>query len=125
MANSINNKAYLQKLLTGWELTYKKGHLTFWILLSLKDGSKYVDDILNFIDEHSAGSISYDEQSLYRALRKYHTIELIDLELRDGNKGPSRKYYSLTKIGRELLEIFVERNILIFQSEKMLSLLKH
>jgi PadR family transcriptional regulator, regulatory protein PadR len=118
-----NNEAYLHKLLADWELTYKKGHLTFWLLLSLKEGPKYLDEMMGFVSEHSGGSVTYDEQSIYRALRKYYTIELVDFELRDGNKGPQRKYYTLTPIGKSLLQLFLERNILLFQSKKMLSII--
>ena len=37
-------------LLNSWEETYKKGQLTLWIFLSLKDGDKYVDEIKYFIE---------------------------------------------------------------------------
>jgi len=36
-------------LLNSWEETYKKGQLTLWIFLSLKDGDKYVDEINSFL----------------------------------------------------------------------------
>ena len=38
-------KDILPDLLTSWEETYKKGQLTLWVFLALKDGQKYVDEI--------------------------------------------------------------------------------
>jgi PadR family transcriptional regulator PadR len=32
-------------LLTTWEETYKKGQLTLWIFLALRDGDKYMNEI--------------------------------------------------------------------------------
>ena len=51
-------------LLNSWEETYKKGQLTLWIFLSLKDGDKYVDEIKSFIENMSNNTISCEEQSL-------------------------------------------------------------
>ena len=41
----------MEELLNSWEETYKKGQLTLWIFLSLKDSSKYVDEIKSFIEK--------------------------------------------------------------------------
>ena len=70
-----NDVDYRNELLTTWEDTYKKGQLTLWIFLALKDGPKYVNDIRDFILEFSEGTISCEEQSLYRALRKFNTSD--------------------------------------------------
>ena len=45
----MSNKELLSELLETWEETYKKGQLTFWIFLSLKESKKYVDEIKRFI----------------------------------------------------------------------------
>ena len=37
---------FMEELLNSWEETYKKGQLTLWIFLSLKDSSKYVDEMI-------------------------------------------------------------------------------
>lgn len=110
---------YKQELLKTWEETYKKGQLTFWILLSLREEARYVNDIMEFIASMTRGSITCEEQSLYRALRKFHALEMVDFELRDGNKGPDRKYYFLTSLGAEILEKFIRRNILILFNENL------
>ena len=110
-------------LLNSWEATYKKGQLTLWIFLSLKEEKKYVDEIKEFVEKKSNGTITCEEQSLYRALRKYEQIKVLDYELRKGNKGPDRKYYFLTPLGDQLFQQFVNRNIQLFFSEEIRHLL--
>jgi len=114
----------LLELLNAWEETYKKGQLTLWIFLSLQEGYKYVDEIKDFIVLKSKGSITCEEQSLYRALRKFEYIDVLKYELRKGNKGPERKYYYLTSLGQTLFEQFVKRNIHLFYSEEIKNLIK-
>ena len=64
-----------------------------------------------------------ETQSLYRNLRKYQHIGVVDFETGEGNKGPERKYYFLTDLGKELLNQFVLRNINIFFGQKIKCLL--
>jgi len=117
-------KNILPDLLSSWEETYKKGQLTLWIFLALKDGQKYVDEIKEFIENKSKNTINCEEQSLYRNLRKYEHIDVVTFENKKGNKGPDRKYYFLTKMGNELLEKFIERNIELFFSTEIKNILK-
>ncbi|SZD74185.1 Uncharacterised protein [Candidatus Ornithobacterium hominis] len=70
----MKNDKKLNELLLSWENTYKKGQLTLWIFMALQESKKYVDEIKNFIEKKSDGTISCEEQSLYRALRKYEHI---------------------------------------------------
>ena len=123
MMSNTQNKTLLD-LLSSWEETYKKGQLTLWIFLALKDEDKYVDEIKTFIEEKSKRTIRCEEQSLYRNLRKYQHIEVVNYNLKKGNKGPDRKYYYLTDTGKELLEKFIERNINLFFSTDINKLLK-
>lgn len=120
----MKTENYKQELLSTWEDTYKKGQLTLWIFLALKDGPKYVSEIRDFISEFSDNSISCEEQSLYRALRKFSHLEIVGSEPGKGNKGPDRKYYSLTKLGEDLLYEFTERNIRLFFNPKLIDLMK-
>lgn len=113
-----------QPLLEAWEETYKKGQLTLWIFLALKDEPKYVEEIKLFVETESNNTMKCEEQSLYRNLRKYKHIDVVDFKTKKGNKGPDRKYYFLTKTGEELLEKFIERNIQLFFNGKLNELLK-
>lgn len=120
-----NNQKYKTDLLTSWEETYKKGQLTFWLLLALRDKSLFVSEIKNFIESATNGTISCEEQSIYRSLRKYYDLEIVDYELRQGHKGPDRKYYFLTIIGKELLHEFTQRNISILYNKKLSDLINN
>jgi DNA-binding PadR family transcriptional regulator len=119
----MNKDNQLTELLSAWEDTYKKGQLTFWIFLSLKDGNKYVDEIKSFVEEQSNQTMTCESQSLYRNLRKYQHIGVVDFETGEGTTGPERKYYFLTTLGKELLNQFVSRNINLFFNQKIKSLL--
>lgn len=111
-------------MLLSWENTYKKGQLTLWIFMALQGGKKYVSEIKSFIEEKSNGTISCEEQSLYRALRKFEYIDVLAYDLQEGNKGPDRKYYYMTELGQELFDRFVNRNIKLFYSTEIINILK-
>ena len=112
-----------QELLSAWEETYKKGQLTLWIFLSLKEGPKYVSGLQESIERFSKGTIHAEEQSLYRTLRKFYHLKMVDFSAGKGHKGPDRKYYHLTTLGASLLQSFVERNIQLFFEEPLKELL--
>lgn len=111
------------ELLNAWEETYKKGQLTFWIFLALKESNKCVEDIKEFVEKMSEGTMSCEEQSLYRTLRKFQNLEIVEYESIRVSKGPDRKYYYLTETGNELFRRFAERNILLFTKETIIKLL--
>lgn len=120
----MNSDQYLQELLLTWEATYKKGQLTFWLLLALRDEPRYAAELPDYISGITKGSITCEGQSVYRALRKFYDLELVDYELREGSKGPDRKYYTLTKLGTRLLTNFVKRNISILYNSDLKRLLQ-
>lgn len=111
---SNKEQQYQDALLEAWEETYKKGQLTFWIFLALKETEKYADEIMRFVRERTRGTLSCEEQSLYRVLRKYRDLEMVDFRTGPGAGGPERKYYFLTPLGATLLTRFIERNISLF-----------
>lgn len=117
-------KEILNELLDAWEETYKKGQLTLWIFLALKEEKKYVDEIKHFVEEKSNHTMTCEEQSLYRNLRKYQHLGVVYFETGQGNKGPERKYYFLTELGQQLLEQFIDRNINLFFDKEIKTLLK-
>ena len=119
----MNNNKYKTTLLTSWEETYKKGQLTFWILLALRGRSLYVNEIKDFIETATNSTISCESQSIYRSLRKYYNLEIVDYELRQGHKGPDRKYYFLTSVGKALLHDFIQRNISILYHKELSDLI--
>jgi DNA-binding PadR family transcriptional regulator len=102
---------YEQQLLDGWEEIYMRGQLTLWILLALKNGPKHMAAIKEYIQQQTAHVVSADDQSMYRALRRYHQADLVAFTSRQVSNGPDRKIYSLTPTGHHVLDRFIERNI--------------
>ena len=101
-------------LLEQWESVYKKGLLTFWLLLLLHKRPSYVFEMGQQLEAISQGSISADEKSLYRALRRFEATGLVQSTWRPSDVGPRRRYYALTELGTALLKQFVQRNVLVF-----------
>lgn len=114
----------LETLLTQWEETYKKGLLSFWLLLLLSQRKAYPYEIKNAIQSLSRESISADENSIYRALNRLAQSGLVGSELQDSATGPSRRYFFLTDKGRILLNRFITRNILVFQNPTVAGVIK-
>ena len=105
----------LDTLLAQWEGSYKKGLLSFWLMLLLSGRKAYPYEIKAAILELSQNSISADENSIYRALNRLAGSGLVASELQSSETGPSRRYFWLTDRGLDLLRRFISRNILIFQ----------
>ncbi|MGA9396958.1 MAG: PadR family transcriptional regulator, partial [Anaerolineaceae bacterium] len=93
----------LDTLLAQWEETYKKGLLTFWLLLLLSQRKAYPYEMKSTIMSLSQGSISADENSIYRALNRMSQSGLVGSELHSSETGPSRRYFFLTDQGTTLL----------------------
>jgi DNA-binding PadR family transcriptional regulator len=75
------------------------------------------------IKELTKNRITCEGQSLYRALRRHHKNGLIEFELQEGNKGPDRKYYTLTPMGREILKEFTQKYVRIFYNKNLAKML--
>lgn len=109
------NPIDVDDLLKNWEDVYKKGLLTFWVLLFLHERPAYAYELSPAIAELSQGTIVADDNSLYRALNRFESLGIVDSELRQSEVGPQRRYYRLTEAGTELLARFIRRNILVFE----------
>ena len=102
------------ELLQKWEETYKKGLLSLWILLLLAERPSYPFEMRSLIEELSQGTMSADDNSIYRALARFQNMGLTDSDTQPSRQGPYRRYYRLTDKGHLLLKRFIERNILLF-----------
>jgi PadR family transcriptional regulator PadR len=103
---------YEKTLLEGWEEVHKRGQLTLWILLALKDGPKRMADIKHFIHEVTNNILTADDKSLYRALRRYTKAEMLGFKTVPSKNGPDLKVYHLTDVGNKVLSTFLERNVI-------------
>jgi len=106
----------VQESLLQWEENYKRGLLSFWMMLLLARQEMYAYEMQAAVEALSQGTLSASENSIYRALRRFTEAGLVRSELQPSEVGPPRRYFSLTPAGRELLEAFIRRNILVFQS---------
>lgn len=114
----------MQALLEQWESVYKKGLLTFWLLLMLHERAMYVFEMGQELAGISQGTITADEKSLYRALRRFQATGLVESTWQPSDVGPRRRYYHLTPLGTALLRSFAQRNVLIFQDPAVATRLK-
>src|SRR5205809_651353 len=99
-----------------WEEVYKRGLLTFWILLQLSQREMYAYEMRPSIANISQGTIDVDDNSIYRALKRFAEAGWVASVVRPSEMGPARRYFSLTEAGYALLANFIERNLLVFQS---------
>ena len=106
----------ISELLNNWEASYKKGLLSFWILLLLYERSSYPYEMSAEVAKISQGTISVDDNSIYRALNRFESVNIVKSELQQSSTGPQRKYYSLTNTGKALLTEFIQRNIQVFET---------
>jgi PadR family transcriptional regulator, regulatory protein PadR len=108
------NVSKLEQLLQQWEDSYKKGLLSFWMLLLLHGRSTYAYEMTAMIGDMSQGTVVADEKSIYRALKRFEENAIVQSRRETSDIGPPRRYYSLTPLGEQLLARFIERNIRIF-----------
>jgi len=114
----------LDLLLAQWEETYKKGLLSFWLLLLLAQRKAYPYEIKEAIAEISQQTISAEENSIYRALKRLAQSGVVESEVQPSENGPNRRYFYLTDLGTELLNRFITRNIQVFQHPEVANLIQ-
>ncbi len=83
----------------------RKGTLEFCILLLISKKALYASDILAKLKE---ADLLVVEGTLYPLLSRLKNGGLLSYEWRESKSGPPRKYYSLTKEGREALKDLVK-----------------
>ena len=76
---------------------YKKGVLELCVLSLLKKHDRYGYEISEYLSSH----IDISDGTVYPILRKLKSDGLVTTYLQEESGGPPRKYYSLTKLGRE------------------------
>ena len=79
---------------------YKKGVLELCVMALLKKNDCYGYEISECLSDH----IDIADGTVYPILRKLKSDGLLTTYLQEESGGPPRKYYSLTKTGRETYE---------------------
>ena len=77
---------------------FKKGVLELCVLALLNKKDCYGYDISEYISKR----IDISDGTIYPILRKLKVDGLVDSYLSEDSGGPPRKYYSLTKTGKEV-----------------------
>ena len=80
-----------------------KGMTPMLVLAVIGDGELYGYEIAQLIREQSGGTFIPSEGSLYPTLHRLELDGVLQATWRDGDKGPRRRYYRLTKKGQGLL----------------------
>jgi PadR family transcriptional regulator, regulatory protein PadR len=111
----------VEDLLSKWEETYKKGLLSFWMLLLLYERPSYPFEMVPLIEEISQGTMTADDNSIYRALNRFQEVGIVSSESQPSTQGPSRRYFRLTEKGCLLVRQFIERNIRVFEAPQVAS----
>jgi PadR family transcriptional regulator PadR len=78
----------------------RRGMIEFCTLLIISGGKVYASDILKKLKE---SDLIVVEGTLYPLLARLRTEGLVDYVWEESKSGPPRKYYTLTKKGRENL----------------------
>jgi len=115
---------YEEKLLSNWESVYQQGLLTFWVLIALADSELTVSELRDEISKLTNETYNTSEQVLYRSLRKYYDLELVDYSEIENPKGPKIKKYRISDVGKKVLKKFIKRNISLFDNHKIKTLNK-
>ncbi len=81
-----------------------RGHTESIILSHLHEHDSYGYQINKSIQEKTNGQYELKEATLYSAFRRLEESQCIKSYWGDEEKGARRRYYSITQIGRALLE---------------------
>lgn len=95
---------------------YKKGVLELCILSLLQRQDRYGYEI----SDRLSRSIDIADGTVYPILRKLKSDGLLTTYLQEESGGPPRKYYSLTRLGRETYERDRAEYLRFAQAVKML-----
>jgi PadR family transcriptional regulator, regulatory protein PadR len=79
----------------------RKGVLELCILSILSRGDAYTTDLINRLKDSEMIVV---EGTLYPLLTRQKNAGLLSYRWEESPQGPPRKYYTLTKMGREYLE---------------------
>lgn len=85
-----------------WQSQVKKGTLSFIVLLVLKEKELYGYELIEKIKKLT--NIEIAEGTLYPLMNRLKTDNLLEARWVEQETGIPRKYYYLTKLGKETLD---------------------
>lgn len=102
----------VEMILKKMEKEYKKGFLSFMVLFFLYERPMYGYEIQKRLEGISDRMFTFRDSGIYQVFKKQKGTGLIRSETKKSEKGPNRKYYSLTPRGREVLVRYVQNYII-------------
>jgi len=121
----MSGEDILEEFLKIWSREYKKGFLTYFILLLLKENPMYGLEIADNLKEIMGGSVRLHGSNIYQILKKLKKNGMVSSKRKNSIKGPARKYYYIEPNGIRLLQIFTEKYILPLHFGLVAALEKH
>ena len=95
----------------------RKGVLELCVLSIIAEVEAYPSDIINKLKE---SKLIVVEGTLYPLLNRLKNAEMLDYSWRESNSGPPRKYYTITTLGKmvldELMTTWDELNLAVHRS---------
>ncbi|MFO1475456.1 MAG: PadR family transcriptional regulator [Verrucomicrobiota bacterium] len=85
-----------------WTVQVRKGVLELCVLNALADQERYGYDLVKTLV--AVPGLGVTEGTLYPLLSRLRVAGLISSRLEESSAGPARKYYSLTREGRRIME---------------------
>ena len=82
----------------------KRGFLQFITLLIINSGPKYAYEIKADILKMTMGGFDIDRNNLYKKLRSLERAGILKSHMEPSERGANRKYYTITPMGRKLLD---------------------
>jgi len=92
---------WMDDFFDNWTTQVRKGLLELCILNALAGEERYGYDLVRTMVE--LPGLGVTEGTIYPLLSRLRVAGLISSRLEESSSGPARKYYALTKEGRELL----------------------
>jgi PadR family transcriptional regulator PadR len=87
------------------EAQIKKGLLEMCVMFTIGDNTMYGYDIMKQMRQFFP---EVNESTFYAILRRLHGEQYLRVSLGEESKGPTRKYYSMTEIGKVHLNSSVQ-----------------
>jgi len=82
----------------------KRGFLQFMTLLIINRGPKYAYEIKADILKMTMGGFDVDRNNLYKKLRSLERDGILRSHMEPSERGANRKYYTITSMGKKLLD---------------------
>jgi PadR family transcriptional regulator, regulatory protein PadR len=89
-----------------WTVQARKGLLDMYILRVLSEREYYGYELVKTLVD--VPGLGLTEGTLYPLLSRLRVQGLVNTRLEESSEGPARKYYTLTREGRRVLELMEE-----------------